>query len=257
MILRIILGAARAQIQMTRNNIEHLLPMFTMPLLALPSMAILVHSGRTDLAGWALVSALLTTVGQMGIVVASEIVANERTDQTLELAVASPAPYFLLLSVRTLILTALGLVGFVEAWIIARLVFHVRVIVYYPGVLVATVLLTTFAAAGTMLITASVFCFARSVRTYQNSISGPLYLIGGVLVPVTFLPHWLQPVARLVFLYWSANLLRDSMQPLQPENVLLRLAAILILGITGGAIGVALLSRMLKHLRREGTLGLS
>lgn len=39
--------------------------------------------------------------GQAGVLIASEIVANERSDQTLELAVASHAPYFILSFAKT------------------------------------------------------------------------------------------------------------------------------------------------------------
>ena len=151
MLFRLIGAAARAQARMTRQNVENLLPVFTVPLSTLVALSILVPLGRQDLAGWALVASLLMTIGQMGFLVASEIIANERTDQILELIVASPAPYLVILITRIVILTSIGLVGFFEAWLIAHGVFHLRLTVYYPGVLVSTVILTTFAAAGTMV----------------------------------------------------------------------------------------------------------
>jgi hypothetical protein len=46
------------------------------------------------------------------------------------------------------------------------------------------------------------------------------------------------------------------MQPDVAENVVLRLAAILLLGLVGGAIGGALIGRMLVYLKHEGRLGL-
>src|ERR1051326_2059020 len=117
MLPRIIIAAARAQSQMTRHNIEHLMPLITTPLLTVVSMAILMNGGRVDLAGWSLVASLLMTIGQMGILVAGEIVANERRDQVLELIVGSPAPYFVILLTRIIILTLIGLVGSIESWI--------------------------------------------------------------------------------------------------------------------------------------------
>ena len=256
-LVRVLIGSMRAQLQMTRQDIEDLFPLITMPLFSLVFIAILVHSGRTDLAGYALVAPMLMTVGQMGFFVASELVVRERFGETLELVVATPAPFFLVLVPRIAVLTSLGLLGFAEAWLIARVVFGLQVTIHHPGVFAAAMLLTTFAATGTSVVTAALFCLGTSVRTFQNSINYPLYLLGGVLVPVTFLPDWVQPFSRLVYFYWSANLLRDSMQAVAPENVLLRLSAIFILG-TGGAIGGGvLLRRMLDHLRHEGTLGLA
>jgi ABC-2 type transport system permease protein len=255
--MRLVAAAALAQLRMTRRNVEHLMPIFTTPPLTLVTMAILMRSGRADLAGWALVATLLMTVGQMGLLVAGDIVADERRDQTLELVVASPAPYFLILLTRIIILTSIGLVGFFEGWLIVRFVFGVPVVLHHPLVFGATVLATIFAAACTMLVAASVFCFARTTRTYQNAVGGPLYLIGGVLVPVTFLPGWIQPFSRGVFFYWSADLLRGSFEALPLEHVPLRLAAILLLGLLAWLLGAILLRRMLDHLRREGTLGLA
>jgi ABC-2 type transport system permease protein len=256
-VLGLIKAAAKAQLQLARHDPETLMPILTSPLVAIVSTAILVYSGRSDLAGWALVAALLMTLGQMGILVAGEIIANERGDQILEIAVASPAPYSVLLLTRIVMLTSLGVVGFIEGWLIVRLLFGISVPIFHPLVFAATVFLTIFAASGTMLIAASIFCFARTTRTYQNAISGPLYLIGGVLVPVTYLPDWIQPASKAVFLYWSADLLRDSLQPGHLQQLPLRLAAICGLGIAATALGANLLHRMLNHLRREGRLGLT
>ena len=103
---------------------------------------------------------------------------------------------------------------------------------------------------------AVLFCFAQTARTYQNSVMYPVYLLSGMLVPVTVFPDWLEPVSRLVFLYWSANLLRDSMQMAAPEGVLAGLGAIAALGACAAFAGGVLIVRMLSYLRREGRLGI-
>src|SRR5688572_24787149 len=97
---RLILSAARAQISMTRRNVEDLFPILTIPLGSFAALAILQNSGRADLAGYALVSAVLMSVGQMAFFIGSEILANEREGQTLELVVASPTPYYIPLLAR-------------------------------------------------------------------------------------------------------------------------------------------------------------
>jgi ABC-2 type transport system permease protein len=193
---------------------------------------------------------------QMGLFVASELITRERNGQTLELVVATRAPFFLVLMSRILVPSALGLLGFVESWLIARIAFDVNVEIHHPWVFAATLLLTTLASTGTALITAALFCFSRSARTLQASIAFPLFLVAGVLVPVTFLPDWVEPLSRVIFAYWSAELLRAAMQPGEPADVLLKLAAIGVLGVAAGAVGAFLVHRMLQHLKREGSLGL-
>ncbi len=256
MFLRVVLNAARMQFLMARRNVEELFPILTIPLSSVIALAILQNSGREDLAGYALVAACLMSIAQMAFFIGSEILANEREGQTLELVVASPTDYYVPLLTRISVLTSAGIVGFLEAWAIARFAFGIDLTIHYPGILLATLVLTIFAGSATSLITSTLFCFGRSTRTYQNAISGPLFLLSGVLVPVTFLPEVLQPVSRFIFLYWSADLLRDALQPSPPENAALRLGAIFILGTVGGIVGGVLFRRFLHHLRREGSLGL-
>jgi len=254
---RVLLGSARVQVRLTRHNIEDFRPLFGMPLVALVALAILVHSGRTDLAPSGLVAASLMTIGQMALFVASEIVFIERNGQTLELVVASPAPYVAVLSARVVVLALLGVLGVAESWLIARCVFQLELTVYHPLLLVSTLLASSLAAAGTAVLTAALFSLGKQVRTFQNAINGPLYLLGGVLVPTTFLPVWLQPLSKLVFFYWSARLLRACFVPAPPEGAARALLAVLALAVFTWLLGGLVLRRMLDHLRRDGTLGLT
>ncbi len=128
---------------------------------------------------------------------------------------------------------------------------------YHPLLFVSTLLASSLAAAGTAVLTAALFSLGKQVRTFQNAINGPLYLLGGVLVPTTFLPAWLQPFSKVVFFYWSAKLLRASFAPEPPDGVARALLAVLALAVITWLIGGLVLRRMLDHLRRDGTLGLT
>lgn len=254
---QIFLGAARAQVQLTWQNVEELRPILTMPLIALVSIAVLVQSGHAELAPYGLVAAVLMTIGQMGNFVASEIVFQERREQTLELVVASPAPYYSVLLARVLVLTILGLLGALESWAIARFAFGLAIPIHHPWVAIATLLLTCLAAAGTALMTTALFALGAQVRTFQNAINGPLYLLGGVLVPTTFLPTGLQPISPWIFFYWSADLLRAALSDAPVLDVARKLSAILGLGAGTALVAWLVLGRMLHQLRERGTLGLT
>lgn len=250
------MAAVKAQIQMTCNNVEDLLPVLTIPLSSIAMIAIFANAGREDLAGYALIAALLMTVGQMGFFVGSEVVANDRNTQVLELILVTDTPYWLVLVARILTLTIVGVVGFLESWLIAWIVFDYKIQVHDLSVFTFTLLATLVAITGTCIVTAAIFCFGRTTRTLQNIISGPLYLVGGVLVPVTFLPDWIQVIAQGVFFYWAADLLRATLTVDGVQGVAIGIWMILFLGICGGAVGVFLLQRMLDRLRRNGALSL-
>jgi ABC-2 type transport system permease protein len=193
---------------------------------------------------------------QLAFFSSSEIHAHERRSQILECTSTTPAGYFLPLLVRITALTGIGGLGFVGAYAIALFVFRIAVDIHHPLIFLATAAATVFAAAGTALVTTTLYSFGKTPRTYQNALPGPLYLLSGVLVPVEYLPPALQPVSRGIFFSWAADLLRDCLTPAPVANAGGRIIVVVLLGGAGGALGAILLTRLLSHLRREGTLGL-
>ncbi len=155
MFLRVIAAAARLQLRLVRRDIETISPLFTMPLNTIVSMAIFVESGRADLAGYAICASFLITVGQMALFNSSEVISGDRSQQRLELLIAAPQPYVAIVAVRTLILTSMGLIGFVEAWAISRFIFGVTVQIHHPVILALALTATAFSAGCTAVLTAA------------------------------------------------------------------------------------------------------
>ena len=255
-LVRPLVGSVRAQFSMSRRNVYDLVPIVMQPAYTLVLMAVFVYAGREDLSAYAMVATMLMGVAATAIFIASDLMTREQDFQTFELAIASPAPFPAIILSRMLVITSISLIGIAESWLIIRFVFGVSLAIHHPWVFAATMLLTAFAAAGTALIPAALFSFARSARTYQNSITYPVYIFSGILVPLTVFPDWLAPVSRVIFLYWSGELLRDSMQTATPEGVIAKLGAIAILGVGAALLGGALIARMIHYLKREGRLGI-
>jgi ABC-2 type transport system permease protein len=121
-------------------------------------------------------------------------------------------------------------------------------------VLGLTLTAAAFAMSGTAVIMAAVFALGRSARIFQQTVTYPFYVLGGILVPVSLLPFWVRPFSRLVFLSWSADLLRASLSPAPVDQVALRLAAIVGLGLASFVGGTYLLRRVLDRVRALGTM---
>ena len=81
----LVAGVARTQLRMTRRNIEDWLPVFSTPLSAIITLAILMHAGRPDLAGYAIVAVVLMTLSQMGFFVGTEFIASVSPPTALSL----------------------------------------------------------------------------------------------------------------------------------------------------------------------------
>ena len=256
--MRVLVAAARAQFQMTVRNLgSDLFNLVTVPFFAVVFIAIVKQSGRSGLIAYAVMAPVLIALWQMAIYVAGELINRDRLEGLLEAIIATPAPFALVMLGRIGTINAFGLVGFAESWLVARIVFCITVPVPHPEVLLPTLACAAFACAGTALVFSALFSLQESARVFQNSISYPFYLLGGILVPVSYLPWWLQPASRVIFLSWTADLLRDSLLPAPPVAVPQRLAIVLLLAFAGLLVGWFLLHRIVDRLRHEGTLGLA
>ncbi len=253
--LRMIVGAARMQAASSLHDIEDYGRVVGDTVLGLLFVVIMVHFGREDLIGLAFAGRLLMSMGDVALWVAGELAVRERNNQTLELHIAAPARFQLVLLSRMGVASSLTLFGLADTYLIARFVFGVPIQFYHPELLILTLLLTFLAATGTALVIAAFLYASRNVRTVQNALTYPLIVLAGVLVPVTFLPDWLEPISRVIFLYWSGELIRASLVEAPPQDVAAQLVALTALGFAGAALGVILLGKILDRLRADGSAG--
>jgi ABC-2 type transport system permease protein len=183
-------------------------------------------------------------------------VQSDRWAETVELHVAAPTGYPVVVFGRILTTAVIGLLSFVEVWLVGRFLLRANVTVHHPGVLVATLLATAFAMAATALFLSGLVVYLRSAFTLTNSITYPFYVLGGILVPVALLPEWVRPLSRAVFLSWSADLLRDSLVVAPVPQVWGRVAMIVGLGLVSFGLAARLMRRILSRVRDTGELNL-
>lgn len=249
-----VLAGARFQVVITRQYAESLIPLIIAPLYTLIFVTLLRHGGRADLSGYALIGPAFIALWWYVLYQGGAAVQVDRWSETIELHVTTPSPYAGVVFGRILAVTAVGLLPFVEVWLIGRLLIHPGVTVFHPGLLIATLLANSFAMAATALLIAGLVVYARSAFTLMNSITYPIYLLGGILVPVALLPGWVHPLSKAVFLSWSADLLRACLAPADVPNAALRVGMVVLLGTLGFLAALELLRRILLRVRRTGEL---
>ncbi|POX64460.1 ABC transporter permease [Streptomyces sp. Ru62] len=252
--MRLALSAFRFQVSLALRTPDTVHVFVTTPLFTVVFLAISEYAGRRDLAPYAILAPVLMSLWAMALFTAGELISQERSWGTLEALVATPAPFATVLTARIFAVTTLSLASFAESWAAAFGVFGIVLPIHHPVLFAACLLTSSFAMAGTALTLSAVFVLAPSARIVQNTLSYPFYLLSGVVVPITFLPGWLRPVSHVVFLSWSADLLRGSLAPDPVTNPAGRLAAIVLLGFAGYAGGSLLLARFLRRVHVLGTL---
>lgn len=252
--LRGVLAGLRRELRELRRSPDRLMALVTSPMLTLTFLAIMLHAGRHDLAPFAVLAPALLALWQMALLTSGDTITSERENGSLEALVAAPTPVPAVVGGRIVAVTLVSLIGFAESWLAAGLVFGIWVQVFHPLVLVLTVLVTGFATAGSAVMLAALFVASRSARAFQNSLSYPFYVLGGVIVPVSYLPEWLQPLTRIVFMSWSSDLMRGALDPAPMEHVALRIAVVLLLGVAGLVVGGFLMRRALSRVLRTGSI---
>lgn len=233
-----------------------LLALATMPLSAVAFLGAVRSAGRGDLISHALVAPVLMGQWAMAMLVAGELIESERRHGTLELLVAAPAPFTVVLAARITAVTVASVAALGEVWIVATGLFRLDVRPGHPGLGLLAMVATSVAVAGWATVVSAALVVARSPRVLQNALTFPCYLLGGVLVPVSFLPDPLRLASRGLVLSWSADLLRDAYSPAPVSNVGPRLGIIVALGLAGFALGHAVVGRALRTLRATGRLAL-
>ncbi len=242
------------QLHVIRKNPDYFLGLAIAPLSAVIFLSVVRHAGREDLVPFALVAPVLMALWRTSIMASGEIINEDRGLGTMEPTIAAPAAYPTAVLGRIAAVSAVGLLGLPEVWLVARVVFGIPITVDHPLVFLLSLVAAAFAMSGTAVVMAAVFCLGRSSRIFQQTLTYPFYVLGGVLVPVSVLPFWARPFSRMVFLSWTADLLRASLSPAPVPDVALRLAVIVGLGIAGFVGGTALLRRVLDRVRRLGTI---
>lgn len=248
-------GAVRLQCQIVASDRGYLNEIIANPFFAVIFLGVIRAARRDDLTSFALVAPILITMWGMALEISGDVVASDRWTGTLEQVIATPTPLTTVVFGRVLAVSMLSAVAMAETWLVARLGFGIDVVIHHPLVLGSGLVVTSVAMTGTAVVMAGAFVLVRTARIFQNTMNYPIYLLAGVLVPISFLPEWMQPVSRAIFLSWSADLLRDALQPAPVADVAPRLAVILALGVAGFVVGRSVLAVVLRRVRALGTLG--
>jgi ABC-2 type transport system permease protein len=244
------------QVRFYRHYPDLLVPLLTAPLYGGIFAMIMNYNGRQDLAGAASLAPFYMSLWWFALFSGGWIIQTDRWEGTIEYVVSAPAGFAMVVFGRIAATIMPGMAAFAETWLFARYVLHNDVTVRHWSVFLGSFALTMFAMAATALLMAAAFVLARNAVTFSNSASFPFYVLGGILVPVALLPAWLQPLSKVVFLSWSADLLRAGIATGPVQHAALGMVMITLLGIATLLAATMVLRRILVQVRRTGELAL-
>jgi len=166
---------------------------------------------------------------------------------TLELQVLAPPSYLLVLVPAMLATSALGLYSLVATLGWGWLLFGMPLHLAHPWLFLPAVVCAVIGLGLLGIVMASTFVLWRHANAFSNLLEYPVWLLAGLIVPLSFLPDWARWIAYPLSPYWAAKGVRAAAlggNPLPPMAICLGLGLV-YLGI--GALTVSNFERLARE----------
>ena len=178
----------------------------------------------------------------------------QRWQGTLELMVGAPPPFVAVLLPLTVATATLGLYSIVATLVWGRIFFGAPLDFAHPFEL-AVALPATILSLGMMgLFLASTFVLYRHANAFSNLLEYPVWLITGLLVPLSLLPGWVGPLAWILSPTWGMRAIR---QAAFGGNAWPEIGLCVALGIVYVVLGALALKNFERLARDRATLSLT
>jgi ABC-2 type transport system permease protein len=185
---------------------------------------------------------------------ASGLLQRERWLGTLELLVASPTRFALILVPVTTAMASLGLFSLGSTLLWAWLLFGITVPVTSPLLFALSIVASIFSVALLGFLLSVAVVRYRTAWAMGNLLEYPGWLLCGFLVPLTFFPGWVTWVSWALPPTWGMAAVRASAAGESPwGDVLMCLGTGLVYGVVGALVS----ETVLRSARRHATLSLT
>jgi ABC-type polysaccharide/polyol phosphate export permease len=134
----------------------------------------------------------------------------QRWQGTLEFSIVAPAPFVLVLLPMTLASATIGLYSLTATLLWGRLFFGVPLDVAHPALFALAIPATVIGLGLLGLVMASTFILYRNATAISNLLEYPVWLVTGLLIPVSLLPGWVAPLSWVLAPTWGVRAIRDS-----------------------------------------------
>jgi ABC-2 type transport system permease protein len=187
-------------------------------------------------------------------VAASSALQRERWQGTLELLVATPRHFSLVLLPITIAMATIGVYSMAATLFWGRFLFGIDIHLEHPLLFVVAVPATVVAIGMLGFLLSVTVVRYRTAWALGNAFEYPVWLVCGFLVPLSLLPDWVRPLSWALAPTWGIRAIRESALGGSP---LPDVAVCLGLGFGCAAAGILLLETVLRSARARASLSLT
>ena len=185
---------------------------------------------------------------------AGSALQRERWHGTLELLVAAPVHFSVVMLPVTIAMSTIGLYSMAATLLWGRLLFGIELHIVHPLLFCLAVPVTIVSIGMLGFLMAVAFVRYRTAWALGNMLEYPVWLICGFLVPLTLLPDWVRPISWLLAPTWGINAIRESALGGSP---MADIAVCAGLGAVYTAVGILAVDALLRSARARATLALT
>jgi ABC-2 type transport system permease protein len=181
-------------------------------------------------------------------------IQNQRWQGTLEMIMLAPQPPALVILPITLATAVTGTYAMVATLLWGRLLYGIRLDFADPVGFAVAAPGCVLALGMFGMLLASTFVLLRNANALANTLEYPIWLVSGMLVPITVLPGWTGPLAAVLPTTWGARAVREAVSggPVWPSlGICLAISAACL------AFGALALSYVERRARAAATLALA
>ena len=178
----------------------------------------------------------------------------QRWEGTLEILIAAPAPFILAIVPLTVATSSIGVYSVVSTLFWGKVFFDIPFHIAHPVLFALSLPLTVLSLGFLGLLLAATFVLYRHANALSNLLEYPIWLVTGLLVPVSLLPAWVAPISWVLAPTWGMRAIRESALGGDPLPDLLMTVA---LGVVYLALGSVFMRNFERLARERATLALS
>jgi ABC-2 type transport system permease protein len=196
--------------QMSRSSFDSFLAICWPIFFATVAFFMFRQGGKPDALIYAGLGAAVMGIWTATSVAAGSALQRERWYGTLELLVAAPTHFSLVLLPIGLATASIGVYCMAATLLWGRFVFGIDLPIDRPLLMALAIPATLLSIGALGFLIAVAFARFRYSWAIGSMTEYPIWLICGFLVPLTLLPSWVPPISWLLAPTWGMNAIRES-----------------------------------------------
>jgi ABC-2 type transport system permease protein len=181
-------------------------------------------------------------------------IQRHRWEGTLEVLLLAPRRPALVILPFTFATAVTGAYSIMATLLWGRLLYGIRLTFADPVGFVVAVPVCVLSLGMFGLLLASTFVLMRNANALTNALEYPIWLLSGMLIPITALPGWTGPIAAVLPTTWGSRAVRAAATG---GDVWPLLAVCLAISLVCLVLGALALSYVERRARVAATLALS